>query len=92
MAQEQQDKVEQQVPDTEGENTPTPDTGHKKRRKKKEVQLSEEEISPRPSYWPFALALAVSVLLLGLVVHPILLVIGAVLVIAAIIGWGLERR
>ena len=44
------------------------------------------------SYWPLALALALMVMLVGLLIHPIVLGIGAVLAAAAIIGWGLERR
>lgn len=44
------------------------------------------------SYWPFALAVAIMVMLVGLLIHPVVLGIGVVLAAAAIIGWGLERR
>ena len=44
------------------------------------------------SYWPFALAVAIMVMLVGLLIHPVILAIGVVLAAAAIIGWGLERR
>jgi hypothetical protein len=62
------------------------------RRKRKARIVSEEEIMPRPSYWPFILTLALVILLIGVISHPIVLGLGAVLVIAAVIGWSLERR
>ncbi len=66
------------------------------RRKKKRVKrtrlVTEEELLPRPSLWPFALAVSVVIMLGGFVINPIVLVIGVILVIASIIGWNLERR
>ena len=47
---------------------------------------------PRPSLWPFALAVSVAIMLGGFVINPIVLGIGVILVIASIIGWNLERR
>jgi hypothetical protein len=44
------------------------------------------------SYWPFALAVALSILLLGVITSPVVLAVGAVLTAAAVIAWGLERR
>lgn len=64
----------------------------KKRRKKKGVPVTEAELMPRPSFWPLALALALVITLMGLLIHPIVLGIGAVLVFATILGWALERR
>ncbi len=55
-------------------------------------KVSEEAISPHPSYWPLALAAALVVALMGTITHPVVLGIGVVLVIIAIVGWGLERR
>lgn len=63
-----------------------------RRRKRKIEALSEEEITPRPSYWPIVLACALTVMLLGTTLHPIVLAVGALLVIGCIIGWSLERR
>lgn len=54
--------------------------------------VSEEAISPHPSIWPLALALALVVLLIGSVTQAWLMGLGALLVVIAIIGWGLERR
>lgn len=62
----------------------------KKQRAAKEVK--EQAINSKRSFWPFALALALSFMLLGVVVHPIIFWIGLVLVAGAMIGWGLERR
>ncbi len=44
------------------------------------------------SYWPLALAIALCVVLLGVITNPIILGVGAVLTVAAVIGWGLEQR
>jgi hypothetical protein len=64
----------------------------KKRGKKKGRLVSVEEIMPKPSYWPLALAVSFIVLLMGIMISWIVIVIGAVLVIASVIGWSLERR
>lgn len=52
----------------------------------------EQALRPSTSYWPFALAAALSILLLGVIAGPVVLAIGAVLTAAAVIAWGLERR
>ena len=70
--------------------TPAKAGGSKSKSKSKEAQ--EQAISPQQSVWPFALAFALAVLLIGFIMHPIVLGLGVVLVVAAIIGWGLERR
>jgi hypothetical protein len=51
-----------------------------------------QALHPYTSYWPFALAAALSILLLGVITSPIVLAVGAVLTVAAIIAWGLERK
>ena len=53
--------------------------------------VQEEALHPYTSYWPFALAVALSILLLGVITSPVVLAVGAVLTAAAIIAWGLER-
>jgi hypothetical protein len=70
------------------EETATP----RKKRKKKAEEVDVEKVSPRPSYWPIALAFSLCVMFLGLAYHPVILGIGAILVIASVIAWGLERR
>ncbi len=68
-------------------------TGRRRKKRVKRTRLvTEEELMPRPSLWPFALAVSVAIMLGGFVINPIVLGIGVVLVIASIIGWNLERR
>jgi hypothetical protein len=81
-----------QQPQTSGESQPTAATPQKKRRKSKGKWVSIEEISPKPSYWPLALTISICVLLMGIMIHPIVIGVGALLVIASIMGWMLERR
>jgi Cytochrome c oxidase subunit IV len=52
----------------------------------------EQSLGPQKSFWPLALAVALIILLLGLVSNQIVMGIGVVLSVAAVIGWGLERR
>jgi Cytochrome c oxidase subunit IV len=54
----------------------------------------ERAFSPAASrsYWPFALALVVSIALMGVVVYPIVFFIGMVLTVVIIIAWGVERK
>jgi len=66
---------------------------HKKKLSRKDQltpEQMEQAIEAKRSYWPFALAVAVFIALVGIVIHPIVVGIGALLVIVAIIGWGLE--
>jgi hypothetical protein len=63
-----------------------------KKRVKKVRQVTEEELMPRPSLWPLVLAISVAVALGGFAFNLILLGVGAIMVIASIIGWSLERR
>jgi len=77
---------------TSGETQPTAATPQKKRRKSKGKWFSVEEISPKPSYWPLALTIAISILLMGVMIHPIVIGVGALLVIVSVMGWMLERR
>ncbi len=62
--------------------------------KKRPGRAAQQEISLRAykSYWPLALAIALFVILLGIITHPIVLGVGIVIAVVAIIGWGLERR
>jgi hypothetical protein len=77
---------------TSGESQPSGESAQKKRRKSKAKWVSVEEISPKPSSWPLALTVSISVLLMGVMIHPIVIGVGALLVIVSIIGWMLERR
>ena len=88
---EQQNQGELQKADETGE--PTASAPKKKRVVKRVPKIDEEAISPRQSYWPLALALALVVLLMGAVTNSIIvLAIGVVLAIIAILGWSFERR
>jgi Cytochrome c oxidase subunit IV len=57
-------------------------------------QLTPEQmaraVDAKKSYWPFALAIAILIAMVGVVTHPIVIGIGAALAVVAIIGWGLE--
>ncbi len=64
----------------------------RKKRKFRERIVYESEISPKPSIWPLALAFSVALLLFGLIYNVYFLVIGAILVVACIIGWVSERQ
>ena len=77
---------------TSEDSQPTGETPQKKRGKRKGKWVSVEEISPKPSYWPLALTVSISVLLMGIMIHPIVIGVGALLVIVSIMGWMLERR
>ena len=92
MSQEQIDQVQPPTLSEESELATTPAIASGKRAKKKAKQVTEEELLPRPSYWPLALAVALIVLLMGAITHPLILGLGVVLVAVAIIGWGIERR
>lgn len=75
--------------------------------KMRETQGSEQKRGRRPmraapeqtvsssvnrSYWPFALALVISISLMALVIYPIVFFIGLVLTVVIIIAWSVERR
>lgn len=63
----------------------------KKERVSKAAQ--QQALGPQKSYWPLGLAVALVILLIGLISnYPIVLGVGVVLSVAAVIGWGLERR
>ncbi len=56
------------------------------------TKISKEALGPHTSYWPFALAVALIIVLLGIMTHWIVFGVGVVLVAVAAIGWGLENR
>ena len=63
----------------------------KKGRASKAAQ--EQAFGPQKSYWPLALAIALVMLLIGLISNMLVVLgIGVVLSVAAVIGWGLEQR
>ena len=55
-------------------------------------EVLEQAISSNRSYWPFALAVALSIALIGVIVHWILFAIGLLLAAVAVIAWGLESH
>jgi hypothetical protein len=75
-----------------GESQPTGAAAEKKGKQRKARWVGVEEISPKPSYWPLALTVSICTLLTGILFHPIVIGVGALLVIVSVIGWMLERR
>jgi hypothetical protein len=55
-------------------------------------QAQVKALKPATSIWPIALALSLFIMLLGIMTYPIIIGIGAIMTIASIIGWGVERR
>ncbi len=70
------------------------ETGMKKNLSKPAAKAAQEQaLEPQKSFWPLGLALALIVLLLGIITNLVVLGgIGVVLTVAAVIGWGLEQR
>jgi hypothetical protein len=70
---------------------PTPE---KVTRKRSQVPLEvrERKLAPKPSLWPIILAGTLVFTFIGIVTHPVIFVIGVILIIAAIIGWMLEKH
>jgi cobalamin biosynthesis protein CobT len=77
---------------TEAAEVSEEDASPRKKRKKKAEPVDVQQISPRPSYWPIALAFSLIVAFVGLADSPIVLGIGVLMIITSVIGWGLERR
>lgn len=92
MSQKQQERLEQQEMQNSEESQPDGETSQEERKKRKGKWVSIEEVSPKPSYWPIILTVSICLLLMGIVVHPIVIGVGALLVIISIMGWMLERR
>lgn len=67
-------------------------TSTKKRSKRKTRLVNVEEISPRPSYWPLALAFSLAIVLFGIIAGPVVVVAGIILALVSVGGWILERR
>jgi hypothetical protein len=63
-----------------------------KKRKGSTEAVEQALLRDKKSYWPFALAVALFITLLGVVTHPIVFGVGLALIAAAMIGWGLEHR
>ena len=58
----------------------------------KRLSILKDVPSSHTSYWPFALAVALVIVLVGIMSSPIVFGVGALLVAAAAIGWALEKR
>ena len=46
--------------------------------------------APKPSYWPFILAVGLTLAFGGMLLHPAVVAVGAVIALAAIVAWGVE--
>jgi hypothetical protein len=62
------------------------------KKQKASNKVLQQVIKPKQSYWPFALAASLTISLVGVMSYPIVIWVGAALVIVSFIGWGLERR
>ncbi len=56
------------------------------------LEMREQQLAPRASFWPIALALTLAITAIGLMIHPVLFVCGIVLTFIVIIGWILEKH
>ena len=77
--------------DESGQSENSPEQPVRKRQKVP-LEVQEQRLAPRPSFWPIVLALMLVIAFIGVMISPILLGIGAVLTIVAIIGWVLEKH
>lgn len=62
------------------------------KRQKIPLEVLEQKLAPKPSVWPIVLALALVVTFIGVMLTPIISVIGVILTIGVIIGWVLEKH
>ncbi len=65
------------------------------KRQKVPLEVQEQRLAPKPSFWPIVLALTLIITFVGVMISnvtPILLGVGVVLVIVAIIGWMMEKH
>jgi cytochrome c oxidase subunit IV len=56
------------------------------------LEVREQRLAPKPSFWPIALAFALAVSMVGFITNPIILFCGIVLTIITIIGWAVEKH
>ena len=77
--------------DESGQDEKPPEQAAKKRQKEP-LEVQEQRLAPKPSFWPIALALTLVIAFIGVMTNTIILVIGTILTIAAIIGWMLEKH
>ncbi len=54
------------------------------------VEMRDEARPSAPSIWPLVLALGLMVAVSGLLIHPILVALGALIVLGAMLLWGFE--
>lgn len=73
-------------------NRPTPQRQQPADKKRARAETFEQTSASKQSLWPFALAVALVVVLVGVITSPVILGIGVLLLVAAAIGWGLEQR
>lgn len=56
------------------------------------LEVREQKLAPKPSFWPIALAFALAVAMVGFITNQIILFCGIILTIVTIIGWILEKQ
>ncbi|HTI14122.1 MAG TPA: hypothetical protein VL461_06040 [Dictyobacter sp.] len=64
----------------------------KRRIKLRTKLVNADDVMPKPSFWPLGLALAIAIILYGILSTPIIIGVGFVLVVVMTVGWVLERR
>lgn len=90
-SQDQDLQEPQQEVTTLGETQKTHPTARRRTRARGRL-VSAEEVMPKPSIWPLALAFSIAVMLFSVLAGPVVTVIGAILLVASALGWILERR
>ena len=90
-SQDQDIQEPQQEATTLGETQKTLPTARRRTRARGRL-VSAEEVMPKPSIWPLALAFSIAVMLFSVLTGPVVTVIGAILLVASALGWILERR
>lgn len=85
-------KLENPVGQSEDTENGTQEAEKKVRRPARKVSTPPPDARSYKSFWPFALAILLSIALMGVVTNPILFFVGMVLCVVVVIAWGVERR
>ena len=64
----------------------------RKRIRRRTKWVDAAEVIPKPSFWPLVVAFALAISIFGIIANIVVLIVGLVLLVAALLGWALERR
>ena len=70
--------------------TTPPNQAKKPEPSEEAVQKQEGLHAPKPSYWPFVVALGLALAFSWMLLHPAVVAIGAIISFIAIVAWGVE--